>query len=513
MASVSDSDFFGRRGLPEKSTAIAWRRPMDQTPRIKMDLPADVRQIIAKLEGHGYEAYAVGGCVRDTILSRIPGDWDITTSAKPEQVKEIFPKTIDTGIQHGTVTVMLHRVGYEVTTYRIDGEYADNRHPDQVEFTNSLRLDLERRDFTINAMAYNETAGLVDLYDGLGDLNQGMIRCVGNPDQRFEEDALRMLRAVRFSGQLGFRIEEQTRQAIIRNVNDLKHVSAERIRVEVMKLLVSKDPGQIREACATGMTAVFLPELDRMMQTDQCNPHHIYTVGEHSIRGVEWMNRFFGRKAGSWDDSMLPTAVEETVSRLTAQCTGKQQQILCLTMLLHDVAKPECMTVDEEGIGHFYGHPGKGVVLAKQIMRRLTFDRETMDAVCRLIDNHDRQIVPASRSVRRAASGIGRDLIPLLTLVQCADVLSQNPETIAPKLERILAVEEIYQNILEAEAPLSIRELAVSGSDLIALGMNPGPQIGELLKSLLSIVLDDPKQNTRERLMRLAKQEMKHWME
>lgn len=513
MASVSDSDFFGRRGLPEKSTEIAWRRPMDQTPKIKMDLPADVRQIIAKLEGHGYEAYAVGGCVRDTILSRIPGDWDITTSAKPEQVKEIFPKTIDTGIQHGTVTVMLHRVGYEVTTYRIDGEYADNRHPDQVEFTNSLRLDLERRDFTINAMAYNETGGLVDLYDGLGDLNQGMIRCVGNPDQRFEEDALRMLRAIRFSGQLGFRIEEQTRQAIIRNVNDLKHVSAERIRVEVMKLLVSKDPGQIREACATGMTAVFLPELDRMIQTDQCNPHHIYTVGEHSIRGVEWMNRFFGRKAGSWDDSMLPTAVEETVGRLTAQCTGKQQQILCLTMLLHDVAKPECMTVDEEGIGHFYGHPGKGAVLAKQIMRRLTFDRETMDAVCRLIDNHDRQIVPASQSVRRAVSGIGRDLIPLLTLVQFADVLSQNPETIAPKLERVLAVEEIYQNILEAEAPLSIRELAVSGSDLIALGMNPGPQIGKLLKSLLSIVLDDPKQNTRERLMGLAKQEMKHWME
>lgn len=486
---------------------------MEQTPRIKIDLPVDVRQIIAKLERHGYEAYAVGGCVRDTILSRVPGDWDITTSAKPEQVKAIFPRTIDTGIQHGTVTVMLHHVGYEVTTYRIDGEYADNRHPDQVEFTNSLSLDLERRDFTINAMAYNDTDGLVDFYDGIKDLNRGIIRCVGNPDQRFEEDALRMLRAVRFSGQLGFRIEEQTRQAIMRNVKDLKHVSAERIRVELMKLLVSKDPGQIREACATGMTAVFLPELDRMVQTDQCNPHHIYTVGEHSIRGVEWMNRFFGRKAGSWDDSMLPTTVEETVSRLAAQCTGKQQQILCVTMLLHDVAKPKCMTVDGDGIGHFYGHPGKGSVLAKQIMRRLTFDRETMDVACRLIDNHDRQIAPASRSVRRAAAEIGRDLIPLLTLVQCADVLSQNPETIVPKLERILAVEEIYRNILETEAPLSIRDLAISGSDLIALGMTPGPQIGELLKILLSIVLDDPKQNTREVLMGLAKQEMKKCMD
>ncbi len=513
MASVSDSDFFGRRGLSGKSTGMIGRRRMDQTPGIKIDLPVDVRQMIAKLEGHGYEAYAVGGCVRDTILSRIPGDWDITTSAKPEQVKKIFPKTIDTGIQHGTVTVMLHRVGYEVTTYRIDGEYADNRHPDQVEFTNSLRLDLERRDFTINAMAYNDTDGMVDLYGGIKDLNQGMIRCVGNPDQRFEEDALRMLRAVRFSGQLGFQIEEQTRQAIIRNVMDLKHVSAERIRVEVMKLLVSKDPGQIREAYETGMTAVFLPEFDRMMQTDQCNPHHIYTVGEHSIRGVEWMNRFFGRKAGGWDDSLLPTEVEKMVSRLTAQCTGKQQQILCLTMLLHDVAKPECKTVDENGIGHFYGHPGKGSDLAKQIMKRLTFDRETMDMVCRLIDSHDRQIAPASRSVRRAVAGIGRDLIPLLTLVQCADVLSQNPETIAPKLERILAVEKIYQNILATEAPLSIRELEVSGADLIALGMDPGPKMGELLKHLLSIVLDDPKQNTRESLMGLAKQEIKNGME
>lgn len=176
---------------------------MGQTPGITIDLPGDVRQIIERLERRGHEAYAVGGCVRDTILSRIPGDWDITTSAKPEQVKEIFPKTIDTGIQHGTVTVMMRHVGYEVTTYRIDGEYADNRHPDQVEFTNSLSLDLERRDFTINAMAYNDEDGLVDYYEGLEDLNRGIIRCVGNPQQRFEEDALRMLRAVRFSGQLG----------------------------------------------------------------------------------------------------------------------------------------------------------------------------------------------------------------------------------------------------------------------------------------------------------------------
>lgn len=481
---------------------------MKQTQNIGVTMPDDVKWIIKRLEEQGYEAYAVGGCIRDTILGRVPGDWDITTSAVPEQIKAIFPRTIDTGIQHGTVTVMLHHVGYEVTTYRIDGEYADNRHPDQVEFTTSLPQDLERRDFTINAMAYNDTQGLVDLFDGTGDLQRGMIRCVGDPDQRFDEDALRMLRAVRFSGQLGFAIEEQTRQAIVQRSGHLRNISAERIRVELMKLLVSKDAGQMREACATGMTAVFLPELDKMMQTDQLNPHHIYSVGEHSIRGVEWMNRFFGEKAGVWDDSIMPDAVEAAVYRLAGQCTEKQRRILCLTMLLHDVAKPDCMTVDDQGIGHFYRHSIQGAVLAERIMKRLTFDNETVDTVSRLVRVHDEQIQPKHRTVRKAVSRIGRDLIPLLTLVQCADVLAQNPETIEPKLARILAVEQIYQEISMTEVPLSIRELAISGSDLIALGMKQGPQIGAVLQHLLDVVLEDPDQNTREILSELAKQEM-----
>lgn len=481
---------------------------MKQTQSIKVNMPADVKHIIDHLEEQGHEAYAVGGCVRDTMLARIPGDWDITTSAMPEKVKEIFPRTIDTGIQHGTVTVMLHHTGYEVTTYRIDGEYADNRHPDQVEFTTNLQLDLERRDFTINAMAYNDTQGLIDIFDGLGDLQRGMIRCVGDPDQRFDEDALRMLRAVRFSGQLGFLIEERTRQAIVRRAGYLKNISAERIRVEIMKLLVSKDAGQIREAYATGMTAVFLPEFDKMMQTDQLNPHHIYSVGEHSIRGVEWMNRFFGEKAGAWNDGIMPDSVETTVQRLVSQCTEKQRKILCLTMLLHDVAKPDCMTVDAEGIGHFYQHPVQGAVLAEKIMKRLTFDNETIDVVSRLIRAHDEQILPKARTVRKAVSRMGRDLIPLLTLVQCADVLSQNPETIEPKLDRILAVEQIYQEINREEVPLSIRELAISGSDLIELGMDQGPQIGVVLHHLLEVVLEDPDRNTKEILSELAKQEM-----
>lgn len=479
---------------------------MDQI--IKMDMPADVQWIMERLESLGYEAYAVGGCVRDTLLSREPGDWDITTSAKPEQVKKAFPRTIDTGIQHGTVTVMRNHVGYEVTTYRIDGEYADSRHPDQVEFTTNLTLDLERRDFTINAMAYNKKQGLVDVFDGMKDLERGVIRCVGDPEKRFDEDALRMLRAVRFSGQLGFRIEKQTRQAIVERAWHLEHISAERIRVELMKLLVSKDAGQIREVYATGMAKVFLPELERMMQTEQHNPHHIYTVGEHSIRGVELMNRFFGKKAGMWDDSAIPSEVDAVASRLVAGCTEKQHQILCLTMLLHDVAKPACMTMDEKGIGHFYGHPQEGSGMARQIMKRLTFDNETIDVVGRLIHSHDEQIQPVSRAVRKAASRIGRDLMPLLILVQFADVLAQNPATVKPKLARILAVEQVYRQVLEAEAPLTIKELAVSGKDLIAMGMKPGPQIGMLLQQMLETVLGDPERNTQEDLLGIAREAM-----
>lgn len=274
---------------------------------MEMRLPRSVVEIIDRLESLGYEAYAVGGCVRDTLLGREPEDWDITTSAKPEAVKKAFDRTIDTGIEHGTVTVMKNHVGYEVTTYRIDGEYEDNRHPKQVSFTGNLVDDLERRDFTINAMAYNPKTGLVDAFDGTSDLKRRIIRCVGDPDKRFDEDALRMLRAVRFSGQLQFTIEEKTRQAIVERAEHLQNISAERIRVEMTKLLISKDSGQLREAVDTGMTAYFLPELDRMMTFEQKNPHHIYTVGEHSIVSVEVMNCFLRQKNAEAVESLTET--------------------------------------------------------------------------------------------------------------------------------------------------------------------------------------------------------------
>ena len=246
---------------------------------MKVVLPVDVRKIIEKLEANGFEAFAVGGCVRDTLLLREPGDWDITTSATPEEVKGIFSQTIDTGIQHGTVTVLINHVGYEVTTYRIDGEYMDARHPNEVTFTKNLVEDLKRRDFTINAMAYNDRVGIVDEFDGIGDLERKVIRCVGNPRERFSEDALRMMRAVRFAAQLGFSIDEDTKEAIRELAPTLSKVSKERIAVELVKILVSDHPEEIRTAYQLGLTKVFMPEFDVAMETVQNNHHHMYTVG------------------------------------------------------------------------------------------------------------------------------------------------------------------------------------------------------------------------------------------
>lgn len=253
----------------------------------KIKMPVQAREIIEKLRYAGHEAYIVGGCVRDSILEKDPADWDITTSASPVEIKELFPYTIDTGIEHGTVTVMIDHQPFEVTTYRVDGKYQDHRRPTQVHFTKSLKEDLLRRDFTINAMAYNDDDGLIDLYGGLADLKNGMIRCVGEAAQRFDEDALRILRALRFQAQLGFQVEEETKAAIRRQARFLKDISAERIQVELDKLLVSDHPEVLIDAYKLGVTEIVLPEFDIMMETPQNNPHHKYNVGMHTIEGLK----------------------------------------------------------------------------------------------------------------------------------------------------------------------------------------------------------------------------------
>ena len=299
---------------------------------MQIQLPDKVHKIIDTLEAAGYEAYAVGGCVRDSVLGRKPDDWDITTSAKPEETKQLFPRTIDTGIRHGTVTVMLDKEGFEVTTYRIDGDYEDGRHPKEVTFTASLEEDLKRRDFTINAMAYSERHGLVDIYGGLADIEAGVIRCVGNAKERFTEDALRMMRAVRFSAQLGYRIDEGTRKAMTELAPNLQKISAERIQVELIKLVTSPHPDYLRIAYETGITAQILPEFDLCMKTVQNNPHHCYDVGEHILH------------------SMLVV---------------KEDKVLRLGMLFHDIGKPQTMTVDEKGITHNKKHPVVGAEMPR----------------------------------------------------------------------------------------------------------------------------------------------------
>lgn len=435
---------------------------------MKIALPEKVKYIITTIQAVGFEAYAVGGCVRDSLLGRIPDDWDITTSAKPEQIKELFPRTIDTGIQHGTVTVMLQKEGFEVTTYRIDGKYEDSRHPKEVTFTANLTEDLKRRDFTINAMAYNETEGLIDIFDGKGDIERKLIRCVGEARERFKEDALRMMRAVRFSAQLGYGIEEDTKAAIKELALTLKNISAERIQTELIKLVVSPHPDYLKIAYETGVTAVILPEFDKMMETEQKNPHHCYSVGEHT---------------------------------LCAMKSIKADKVLRLAMLFHDVGKPETLTVDEEGISHFYGHPEVGMEMTRQIMRRLKFDNDTLYKVTKLVRNHDYDISPTPKGMRRAVYKIGEDIMPMLFPVKQADMDAQSDYKREEKQQLLDELIKVYGKVLEEKDCVSLKTLAVTGSDLIAAGIKPGKEIGEILNRLLQLVIDHPEYNTKEYLM------------
>lgn len=409
--------------------------------------------------------------MRDSLLGRTPQDWDITTSARPEEVKSLFTHTIDTGIAHGTVTVMLGHVGYEVTTYRIDGEYEDGRHPKDVTFTDNLIEDLKRRDFTINAMAYNDEAGLVDAFCGEEDLKNGRIRCVGEPSDRFAEDALRMMRAVRFAAQLGFVIDLRTEDAVRRLSGTIAKVSAERIQMELVKLLCSDHPQELRKAWELGLTAVFLPEFDRMMETEQNNKHHCYSVGEHTLH---------------------------TLDEVPADKT------LRLAMLLHDVAKPVCISTDEKGQNHFHGHPERGVELARAILRRLKFDNDTIDNVCRLIRYHDERPKTTERNVRRMASRIGQEHMADLMRVKRADVMGQSMYHRQEKLEYVAGLEDIFESLTARQQCMSKRDLAINGRDLIGMGMEPGPGLGETLDMLFERVLDEPELNTREKLLELA---------
>ena len=442
---------------------------------MKITLPRKVLMIINNLQLHGYEAFAVGGCVRDSILARRPEDWDITTSAKPEEIKRLFRRTVDTGIEHGTVTVIIGKDSYEVTTYRVDGAYEDGRHPKEVRFTSRLEEDLQRREFTINAMAYNDDVRLVDVFGGMKDLNHHLIRCVGDPRERFSEDALRILRAVRFSAQLNFPIEPDTAEAIKELAPTLEKISAERIQAELVKLLVSPHPERIRDAYELGITKVILPEWDAMAGVEQNTPHHRYDVAEHTIRAMKYV---------------------------------KRDKILRLTMLFHDMGKPSTKTTDENGRDHFKGHALVSEEIARKVLRRLKFDNETVKTVTRLVCYHDYRMEATPKNVRRAMNRIGVELFPYYLAVRMADAKAQSPYRRREKIENIVAVRKLYQEALLEEDCVTLRQLAVSGRDLMDLGMNPGREIGSMLSELLEYVIDDPKRNEKEILRGYVKEKL-----
>lgn len=444
---------------------------MEHTSQIYISTPDHVKAILETLMEAGYEAYAVGGCVRDSLLGRTPKDWDITTSAMPAQVKALFDRTFDTGIEHGTVTILKGGVGYEVTTYRIDGKYADGRHPDSVTFTRNLGEDLLRRDFTINAMAYNDQEGLVDLFGGVEDLKRGVIRCVGDAKERFSEDALRILRGVRFAAQLGFGLEEKTKEGMRLLAPNLRKISAERIQTELLKILVSDRPDMLRVAWELGITKQFLPEFDRIMDTEQETPHHMYSVGEHTLHAL---------------------------------VNVRADKILRLTMLFHDMGKPDLKTVDEQGVAHFKKHACRSEEIAKAILRRLKFDNDTLKKVTVLVYYHDYRMPARAADVRRAVHRIGKELFPLYLEVRRADVCAQSEYLRKEKLADIDAVAQIYREVLEKGDCVTLKDLAVNGKDLIEAGFMPGKTLGDTLDALLDAVLEEPALNTKETLLKLA---------
>ena len=432
-------------------------------------IPEGVKKILKTLKEAGFEAVIVGGCVRDALLKHEPKDFDITTSALPREIKSLFRRTVDTGIEHGTVTVLMGDGQYEVTTYRVDGAYTDHRHPEEVTFTRSLEEDLKRRDFTINAMCYSEDTGLIDMFGGVSDLENGVIRAVGDPEKRFDEDALRIMRALRFAAQLQFDIEEKTYAAVRRLAPTLEAISAERIRDELFKLITSPDPGYFADVVKSGVCAVILPEFLPCMQTVQNNPYHDRNVGEHIIESMRHV---------------------------------RPDTVLRLTMLLHDIEKPAVRTTDENGTDHFYGHPERSAETARVILRRLKCDNKTIARVTNLIRYHDLLLKEgiSERAIRRAANRVGEDF-PLMFEIIAADDAAKSAYKSAEKAELLEKAKRVYEDALERGEAMSVKELAVNGKDLIEAGIPEGQMIGKTLKRMLEDVLDHPEHNTREHLL------------
>ncbi|HCW79736.1 MAG TPA: tRNA nucleotidyltransferase [Ruminococcaceae bacterium] len=438
---------------------------------MKIQIPPQVSGILNRLIENGREAYAVGGCVRDSLLGRKPNDWDIATSALPEETESIFSDMhiVKTGMSNGTVTVVTGGMPVEVTTYRVDGPYSDGRHPDSVSFTGNLKEDLARRDFTINALAYSEKKGLVDCFGGKEDLSHGIIRCVGDPDMRFHEDGLRILRALRFSSVLGFSVEVGTAESVEKNRKLLAGISKERIREEFTRLLCGQNAAEVLRRFRE-VIAEFIPEISPTFGFCQYNPHHVYDVWEHTLHCVD--------------------AVEP-------------EPVLRLTMFLHDLGKPMCLTRGADGTGHFYGHTEKSAEIAQKIMTRLRYDKKTLQTVLTLVRSHDLPLWPDERCLRRRLNGLGEENLRLLVMVEQADAKGKaNPENgYTVSLRQVSAV---LDRILDQKQCFKLKDLAVKGDDLIKAGFPKGETVGNMLKVLLNAVIDGKCANTRQTLLHYA---------
>ncbi|KEJ02511.1 polynucleotide adenylyltransferase [Clostridium botulinum A2B3 87] len=442
---------------------------------IKIQISKGVEYIINTLQENGYEAYIVGGAVRDSLLERKVNDWDITTSANPQEVVNIFEnlgyKIILTGLKHGTVTILISSIGYEVTTFRVDGEYEDNRHPKEVKFTSNLREDLKRRDLTINAMAYNDKIGLVDYFHGLEDLNNKIIRCVGNSKDRFNEDSLRMLRCIRFASQLNFHMEESIKLNIRELSRNIANVSMERIRDELCKILVSSQPVYgIKNIVELNLMDYIIPELKVCVGFKQHNIHHDKDVYEHILSVVE----------------NVPSKLE-----------------LRLAALLHDIGKPKCFSIGDNGQGHFYGHQKISADMTKDILKRLKFDNKTVDKVDKLVYNHmARYNKLRTPNIKKFINKVGIDNLDDLFELQIADIKGSAKEY--HSFDNVLNLKIKCEKILSEKQPLTIKDLDINGYDLMELGINQGKEIGIMLNKLLDIILENPNLNNKEDLIKIV---------
>lgn len=431
-------------------------------------MPKDVEKIIEHLNSAGYEAYVVGGCVRDSIMEKTPHDWDICTSATPEVVKSLFSHTTDYGMKHGTITVFADKEGYEITTFRAETDYSDHRHPDTVEFIADLKSDLSRRDFTINALAYNNESQLIDMFNGLDDIRNQMIRCVGNADERFKEDALRILRALRFAATLGFDIEDKTSEAIHYNVHLLKYIAEERKRDELIKLLGGNYTTKILLEYSDVIAEV-IPEIQLCIGFNQNNRYHCYDVYEHMVHAVE--------------NGITP--IEK------------------FALLIHDIGKPHCYSEDKNG-GHSYGHPAISEEIAKDVVNHLKFDNDSKKAVLELVKYHDIEIPVTKKSILKLLNRLGEERALQLMDIKLADTLAHAPGTQDEFIEKLKIFNRLLVEVLVEGNCFSRKNLAINGNNIKALGVSEGPEIGRIIQTLMDEVMSEQLANEKEVLLNRA---------